>query len=472
MRAENEELRAQVAALLKRVADLEAKLGQNSSNSSKPPSSDPPEAPAPTKKKRTGRRPGGQPGHKGTTRRLLPEDQVDEIHDHKPSECRACGTPLRGADPTPQRHQVTELPPITPTTIEHRLHALPCSKCAAMTRAELPAGAPPGAFGPRLQALVALLTGCYRLSKRNAEQILSDCFGVELSLGSVKALEDATSAALAQPFEQAHAHVKDAANVGLDETGWSHKNQRAWLWTAVTPLITLFMIRLSRGAKVAKELVGDAYRGVANSDRWSGYRWLPIRRRQFCWAHLKRDFRKIAEMGGDAKHIGEGLLLVVKDVFRLWRRVRDGTLKRSSFRTYLTPIRARASTLLRLGAVCDVGRAAGMCKQILKHESALWTFARVVGVDPTNNAAERALRPAVIWRKTSFGTQSEAGRMFVERMLTVVGSLRLQQRNVLDYLAAACLARLNGTAPLPLLPLPDECPAHAEPAALSLANAA
>ncbi len=451
LRAENAELRDEVAALTQREAELKAKLSENSQNSSRPPSSDPPGVSKPVRKRKGGRRRGAQPGHKGVARKLLPLEQVDDIKDHKPSQCRRCGEGLDGEDPSPTRHQITDIPPITPSTVEHRLHRLSCDRCGAETRAELPSDVPQGAFGPRLQALVAVLSGCYRLSKRNIEQMLSDCFGVVLSLGSVKALENAASGALAKRVEEAREHVKTQAQVNLDETGWRCENKRAWLWTAVAGTVAVFLIRCSRGARVAKELVGELYHGIASTDRYSGYTWLPLRQRQICWAHLKRDFQKIADMGGSAAAIGYELSACRKKLFKLWWRVRDGTLKRSSFRTYVSPIRQEIGRLLRQGTACDVSKASGMCKKILTVEMALWTFVRVPGIDPTNNAAERSLRHAVIWRKTSFGTQSETGRVFVERMLTVVTTLRLQGRSVLEYVATACAAALEGREAPPLL---------------------
>ena len=487
LRADNAGLRAQVAALLARVADLEEKVRANSSNSSKPPSSDPPGAHRPPKKAPSGRRPGGQPGHKGTTRALVPPEQVDHFNDYLPSHCGICGAELAGSDPEPLRLQFSELPLVEPEVTENRLHSLDCQHCGASTRAELPSGVPQGAFGPRVQALAGVLSGCYRLSKRNVEQIMADVFGLDISLGSIKAREDATSDALLQPFEEARQYVRERPCVHADETGWRQKpdeppmtgektteadqekpdekaigdatqksdqqKARAWLWTLVTPLMAVFLIRRSRGARSAKELIGEFYRGIVNSDRWVGYNWIPLWLRQICWAHLKRDFKKIAERGGEAKVIGEGLLACAKDLFRLWHRVRDGTLKRSSFRTYVSPIRSRVHNLLSQGAALADSKVAGMCAKILEVEPALWTFVRVPGVQPTNNAAERAIRPAVIWRRTSFGTQSESGSTFVERMLTVVTSLRLQKRNVLEFVTAACTAALEGRPPPSLLPV-------------------
>ena len=484
-RAENGELRAQVAALLARIAELEEKLRADSSNSSKPPSSDPPGAPRPPKKPPSGRRPGGQPGHKGATRALFPPEQVDHCKDYRPSHCGRCGTELTGSDPDPLRLQFVEVPPVKPTVTESRLHSLGCP-CGAMTRAELPIGVPQGAFGPRVQALASVLSGCYRLSKRNVEQIMSDFFGVDISLGSIKAREDATSDALLKPFEEAKEYIQAQPCLHADETGWrqkpdepadpkkpdesaiddakqrvdEQKRARAWLWTAVTPLMALFLIRRSRGSRSAKELIGECYKGVVNSDRWSGYNWILLRLRQICWAHLRRDFKKISERGGEARVIGDALLACAKELFRLWHRVRDGTLKRSSFQTYVSPIRSRVHDLLNQGAASADSKVAGMCSKILEVEAALWTFVRVPGVEPTNNAAERAIRPAVIWRKTSFGTQSQNGSTFVERMLTVVTSLRLQKRNVLEFVTAACTAALEGRAPPSLLP---EKPASSDP---------
>lgn len=444
-------LEALVEQLLGEIKELKRRLGQDSSNLDKPPSTDPPGRPPKPKRERGKRRPGGQPGHEGHARELLPPEQVDEIREHKPPACSDCGRKLRGSDPSPLRHQVTEVPPVKPTVVEHRLHSLKCG-CGKWTRGELPADVPTGAFGPRLQALVGLLTGAYRVSKRNTVQLLSDCFGVQIALGSIKRLEDDLSVALAAPVEEAKEYVRSQPAVGMDETSWRQAGRKAWLWTAVTSLVAVFVIRFSRGSKVAKELVGEDYTGRIVSDRWSGYTWVSPRRRQLCWAHLKRDFQKIAEAGGELAAIGEALQARRKQLFAWWHRVRDGTLRRSSFQAYVRPLRAEVKDLLRQGKACTDEKLAGMCREILKLEVAMWTFVRVEGVEPTNNDAERALRHAVIWRKTSFGTQSEAGTTFVERILTVVSTLRLQRRSVLDYLAEVCSAALEDRAGPSLLP--------------------
>src|SRR5262249_9846826 len=238
-------LHAEVAQLRAQLQTLQAQLSQTSANSHKPPSSDPPTR-ARVKVRELSTRPrGGQPGHRGTTRALLPVTEVDELHVCQPTHCMGCGSPLAGRDPAPLRHQVTELPPLQPTVAEYQLHALRCGGCGVVTRAPLPEGVPERAFGPRLQALVAVLSGAYQLSKRNIQHLLADCFGVELALGSISALECATSEALQEPVAEARRFIQQQAVAYVDETGWREANQRAWLWTAVTSTVTVFLIRLS-----------------------------------------------------------------------------------------------------------------------------------------------------------------------------------------------------------------------------------
>jgi transposase len=238
----------------------------------------------------------------------------------------------------------------------------------------------------------------------------------------------------------------------VDETGWREANQRAWLWTAVTQAVTVFLIRRSRGSQVAKELVGEAFAGTLVSDRWSGYRWGPIKKHQLCWAHLIRDLRQIAEAGGSAAAIGEALGMCARQLFHWWHRVRDGTLQRSSFYVYVRRLRLEVRASLREGAPCEDAKSAALCRSLLQYEPALWTFVHKTGVEPTNNASERALRPVVLWRKSSFGTQSRAGSDFVERVLTVVATLRQQQRHVVQYVTTACQAALHHQPPPSLLP--------------------
>jgi len=435
----------------KRILDLEARLNQNSRNSSKPPSSDPLSTPPRPSKPPSGRSPGGQPGHEGSTFKLVPVEEVDQVIPVKPQRCVGCGHRLSGDDPDPKRHQVTEIPPVKPIIIEYLLHRLICPKCSRATRAELPPGVPTKMIGPALQSLIGYFSGRLHLSKRAVQEALEDLFGVSLSLGSVSAAEQEVSRALAAPVEDAHQYVQHQPSLGADETGWTQRRGRAWLWTAVTTWVTVFQIHLNRGADAARALLGT-FRGILSTDRWNAYTSYPLRRRQVCWAHLIRDFVGFTERGRKAAKIGGPLLIEADKMFALWKRVRDGTLKRSSFTVYMTPIRQAVESLLRKGTRCGEPKTEGMCEMILKLAPALWTFVRVEGIEPTNNASERAIRPAVLYRKGCFGTHSAEGSRFVERILTVVTTLRQQGRNVLDYLTQACVAAMNHRKAPSLLP--------------------
>lgn len=439
-----EELEALVARLTRRVTELEAQLAKFSGNSSRPPSSDPPGAPPPSRPKRTGKRRGGQPGHGKHTRALVPPEQVDTTQTCKPKACRRCGKALTGDDPAPHRHQVIEIPKVKATVDEYQLHALDCATCGIRTRATLPPGVPTSPFGPRLQALVAVLSGAYRLSKRAIDELVEDAFGVTIALGSVSNLEQATSEAIAAPVEEIARVLPTESIVHMDETGWFERSKRAWLWIAVSARMALFVVRRSRGAKVAQEVLGTGFTGILVSDRWSAYGWVDVQRRQLCWAHLLRQFLGFQSYDAEACAVGRSLELLTETMFHLWHRVRDGTMKRADFQKRMEPLRTHVVARLREGASAAERAIAGRCREILELEPALWTFVRVEGVEPTNNVGERRIRHGVMWRKTSFGTDSPKGSRFVERILTVVTTLRIQKRNVLDYLTEACEAALHG----------------------------
>ena len=444
-------LEARVQTLQQQNRALQERLHQNSRNSSRPPSSDPPQSPRP-RRPRGQRRRGGQPGHLGHTRTLLPVEEVDEVVVLKPDRCSGCHALLWGDDPTPFRHQVIEIPPIQSVVTEYQWHQLVCAGCGEVTRAPWPEGVPSGTYGPRVQATVALYTGAYRLSKRTTQQMMEEVFGVPMSVGTIGPLAQATTEAVAAPVEEARTYVQAQEVAHLDETSWRQGDKRAWLWVAVTSLVTVFVVRLSRGGQVARELLGEHFSGILVTDRYSAYNWYPVRWRQLCWAHLLRDFEAMRARGGCSEEIGDALLAQAHQMFTWWHRVREGTLQRSTFRSYMTPLRREVERLLDVGSRCGVPKTAGTCRDILKRREALWTFVQVEGVEPTNNAAERSVRPGVLWRKGSLGTQSAAGSCFVESMLTVVTTLKQQQRNVLEYLTAACEAALRGEAPPSLLP--------------------
>ena len=442
-----------LALLENRLTDLENRLKLNSTNSSKPPSSDPigmkrkPPAP-PSGKKR-----GGQPGHRKAQRDLVPPEKVRETIHCKPTACRRCGQELSGIDPTPLIHQVAELPKIEPIVDEYRLHRLTCPACRAKTCGALPAGVPTGCFGPYLQAVFAMFAGVYRLSKRLIRQVAADLFTLSISTGMIPKLERRSAATLEAPYNELAIAVHHAQATNIDETSWRENRRKAWLWATVTRLFTVFTIAKNRSGEVAKALLGSKDDQVVGSDRFSAYEWIMAWWRQICWAHLRRDFQAMIDRGGDGEKTGRRLLSLSNRLFRHWHRVRDGTLEWSSFQEQMSRLRREVKQALQEGSRCPCAKTAATCFEILKVEEGLWTFARVKGVEPTNNAVERALRHAVIWRRISGGTDSEGGSRFVERMLTIVATCRQQGRNVLDYLSSCFEADCRGQAIPSLLPV-------------------
>jgi len=436
---------------------LKQRLGLNASNSSLAPSANPPAAPPPVVKKPTGRKSGGQPGHPGHQRRRLPAARVQHVIALVPSHCEACHAPLpqqpSPADPEPVWHQFAELPKVSAVVTEFQGHARTCPGCGHVTRESIPAAIRAQAFGPRLAAVLSYLSGTHYASQRGLEDAAAVVFGVPLSLGSVTALQEQMSQALAPAHQEIAAEVRPAPVKNVDETGWKQAGEKRWLWAAVTTTAALFVIHLRRGVVGLKALLGEAVQGLIGSDRWSAYQAIPVERRPVCWAHLRRDFQAMIDRGGAAKAIGEDLLFHAAMLFSMWYQVRDGTRRRRWLRRQIEGwLRAEVQRLLERGVACDCVKTAGVCAEILKLEPALWTFARHEGVEPTNNAAERALRPAVLKRKRSFGCQSAAGCRFVERLLSVTQTLRLRQRCVLDYLVEALVAHRHDL-PAPKLPV-------------------
>src|SRR5512143_682352 len=426
------EARAAVTALVQafehRIADLEERLRKNSTNSSKPPSSDPPSVKRRPPVPPSGKKRGGQPGHRHHPRALVPPEQLRQVIECRPPHCRWCGHDLHGEDPKPLRHQVAEVPPTQPVVDEYRLHRLRCPRCRTVTCGTLPPGVPTGAFGPRLRAILSVLAGAYRLGKRPIRQLASDLLGLSISTGMICRLEQQTTDVLEPPVGELRQHIRDAASAHIDETSWKENRVKAWLWAVVTQSVTVFAIATSRGADVAKDLLGTDRRKVVISDRLKSYHW--IKRRQYCWAHLNRDFQAMVDRGGESAEVGRLLLGHSERLFDWWHRVRDGTMARATLRTNVAIMRFSFRDDLRRGAACGCAKTAATCRQLLAGEGHVWTFVRVEGVEPTNNDAERALRHGVIYRKLSGGTASEAGSRFVERMFTVVATCRQQDINV------------------------------------------
>ena len=441
-----------IKKLEQEVADLKEKLGANSRNSSLPPSSDrqPPKTRA--ERRRSERKRGAQPGHEGKFRELLPPEEVDRIVDCPPDRCQ-CGGRVRVDREQMERRQVWELPAVSTEVTEYRLYWGQCERCENLVCGELPPEAGgEGMLGARAMAVVALLTGKFRLSKRAATEALQDLFGLEVCDGTICNTEQRVAAVLEQPVEEAKAYVQAQPVVHADETGWRLGNKRAWLWTALTATVSVFVLRTSRGAKIAKELLGEAFRGILVSDRYSAYSWVAAAHRQVCWSHLLRDFEKIAERGGESAEIGNALLFWAAEMFSLWDRFKTAAISRATLRQNMAPIRSMIIEVLELGTACAHSKTANTCREILDLRRALWTFVRVEGVEPTNNAAERTIRPAVMWRKTSFGTDSEAGARFVERILTVTATCRQQGRNPLEFIHHAIIAAFSNRPAPSLLP--------------------
>jgi len=438
----------QIKQLTARVAELEAKLGKNSQNSSKPPSSSHPhDKPSKDAGKSQGtqadtqakRSRGGQPGHDKHERLLIPAEQCREVVPCIPKECRRCGKALAGVDPEPLRHQVWELPEIQPDVTEYQRHRLLCS-CGLSTCGELPHGVPTGQAGPRLIAFAGLLMGCFRQSKRRAAQFMSLILNQPASAGWMVSLQNRVAEAVKPAYDELAAKLPEQATPNIDESPTKEGNAKAWVWVIVATSYTFFACRTSRAAEVLKELLGAAYNGIIHCDRARMY-WC-FGRLQWCWAHLKRDFQGLIDSSCHTnKRLGRDLMRPTLEMFALWKKVRDGTLSRAAFRRRMKPIRQKIDALLLRGYFNALTH--GFCKELVEHKDNLWTFVDDDRIEPTNNAAEQALRHAVIWRKLSFGTQSTSGSRFVERILTVIETCRRQRRNTFAWLTEAVRTHQN-----------------------------
>lgn len=460
---ENAELKRENAELHERIARLEAQLRKLTGMAD--PEGDrqrrklkagKPRGAAP-EREGTGRKPGGQPGHPKHERPQVPPEQVAERHDCVPDRCEKCSTRLRGRDPHPLPHQVFHLPQILPWVVEYLLHALRCWRCGHVTHGRLPSGVPKGAFAPSVTAAVALLMGAYRMSKRDVQSLMLTFFQLPMSLGAVVGCQKTASNALAKPFDEAAQYACKQRTKYVDETSWRQGRRWVWLWTLATASVVIFKIQMRRNTAAARSLLGRI-RGFIVTDRAGAYNWWTLWLRQVCWSHLTRDFAKIAERGGESAEIGHELVALRDLMFHWWHRVRDGTMKRETFQRKLAGsdgLKARMHALLERGQKCWHPKTARTCAKMLQVFPAFWTFAEHRGIEPTNNEAERRLRPGVMYRRVSLGTKSEHGSRFVERMLTVVATLRRQKRDVLAFLREACEAQLTGSQFPSLLPTPS-----------------
>ena len=453
LEAKNGELVAELERALKRIAELENKIGRNSCNSNQPPSKDTPEQrrnrPKPTP---SGRKPGGQPGHKPQQRELLAPEQVSQVVDHYPDECEDCGAGLgKVDDPDPIRHQVVNVPEIRPEVVEHRLHAGECDECGHRTRASLPLGVPRSPWGARLVALIAVLTGACRVSRRQAVMFLQDVLGIRMSLGSLSEAEQRVSDAVAPAVEQAADFALAQPVKHVDATTWATAGAYRALWTVSTSVVTVFFITRDGTYETVKCLLRRVG-GILVSDRAKVFGFWTMRRRQICWAHLIRKFAGFAERGGAGSQIARELHQVAELMFHTIHRVRDGTMTRRQFRAWVQNVRVRVEWLLERGMALGVRGFSGTCADILDHRQALWTFVDRDDVPPTNNLAERDLRPFVLWRGSSQGTRSDRGERYAERIMTVAHTLRKHGRSVFHYLHDACANALYDNPPPSLLP--------------------
>jgi len=458
LEAINQTLRGQLSELTMRVVELsaenhhlKARLGVNPSNSSKPPSTNPPWVKPPSKKKSSGKKAGGQPGHKGKARTHAPPESVGHTIPVSPTLCKKCNAVLdkRANTRSGWVHQVVEIPPIQVVTTNYEMESCQCGNCGEWTKAQLPPGVPVGVAGPNLQALVAYITGRLRVSRRYLQGFLG-AVGIQLSLGTIQAILEGTSEALATPASEALAVVQQSAAVHCDETGFGRSNdkKRWWLWVASSLTAVAFKLVAGRGRKELGELIPLNYPGTVHRDRWKPYEIMQCAKHALCHAHLARNFQGLIDRGGNAKEIGEYLLAENNRMFSLWHLFLNDELTREGLQREMEPVRIGMKKRLQqvLEEKDPDTKARALAKDLLRQWDSLWTFVDSEGSVPTNNEAEQQLRHSVLWRKGSHGIQSEAGALFVERILTILATAAKQGLSILPYLREACLARLEGRA--------------------------
>jgi transposase len=443
----------QIADAEKQIADLERQLGlrrQNSTTSSKPPSSDGLAGAQRTRgsrRKKSKRKPGGQPGHRGYWRGLAPADRVDQRIEVFPSRCRHCDSQLSrrmSSEGDPRRHQVTELPSVEAHITEYQCHSIVCPDCGKATRAELPEEAQ-GHFGPQLTALIAYLTVVCRMPRRVVQELLEQVLSIPLSLGSIQNSWEEASEALAKPCEELEKQLPREAVINSDETGYRTNGEKRWLWALVASHFVFYKIALSRGAEVLVGLLGEAFAGILCSDRCPSYLKYHKGEGQFCWAHFKRNILGVLEIGktSDAERFCRDVLALHVRLFRLWHRfrngpgVRYGPITREELIRKSIPLEKKFFALADRYADSRDKDVANLARALLLHFERFFAFLRNEGVEPTNNTAERALRCAVQWRKISFGSRSAQGEVAVARLLTVTRTCRMQNCAPLDYLVSA-----------------------------------
>jgi transposase len=454
LRTENGCLRDENTALKEENRELKARLGQDSHNSSKPPSGDPPWKPPRSGNVPTGRKRGAQPGHPGHHRELLPLDQVDKVVTRDPEACANCGFDLmRSPRLDMERWQVTEIPEIKPEVTEFQLGKKCCPCCHAWNCGTLPGNGPRSAFGPNLQATACLMSGKYKLTFQLVHNLLTDVFHVPISVGSIQACRRAGTQACAPAVEACKAEVKAAPLIHADETGFEKcQGERMWLWVATTATAEVFLVLPGRGFAQAAELLGERYSGTIVRDRWQPYEQFPLASHQLCWSHLRRNIQAILETKGETGVQAAMLKLASDKAFACWERFKAGELNREQLIHQMKPIREEFRNRLGLIRADPAAPRKGLrlAKDMLRQEASLWTYLTQPSCPPTNNNAERSLRPAVIWRKITYGANVPDGCRFVGSILTIIGTARKRGVDVRGWLGEAIRAFREGKPP-PLL---------------------
>ena len=434
---------ATIKAQADEIAELKRRLGENSSNSNKPPSTDSPaDRQARPKDAPSGKPRGGQRGHKGHKRTFLPPDRVRSSTDCFPTRCRRCDEALpKRRDPDPIQHQVVDVPKIEPIADDYWLHRVTCT-CGETTCGMLPAGVPHGMLGRQVLALVAVMTADGHMSRRKVQALLRDVFGLEVSLGTLSESEQIISDAVAPAVDEARLHALAETVKHVDATTWYQAGEYRSLWTLATATVTVFAIVADATRATLRTWIDHAT-GVLVSDRGTQFDFWVATRRQICWAHLIRKFAAFGEMRGRPGEIGRDLLLWSRVLLHAWHRVRDGTGSRAELRRVAINVRAIVERLLEEGAGLPVKSFRGACRNILDHRDAMWRFVSDPGVEPTNNHAERELRGLVCWRRSTGGSRSERGNEFAANLKSVIHTCRKQRRHLLTYLSSAIHAALR-----------------------------
>ena len=436
-----------IGQLLERVQALEERVKLNSSNSSKPPSSDGPGKPNRAQRRASNRKRGAQPGHKGSFRTLVDASEVDRIVDCRPESLCECGAAVLVSEDEPQRHQVFEVPPIRAQIDEYRRYSGRCTGCGKWHLGALPAGVPSGQLGPRALSLVGVLSTAYHLTQRKICGLLDQVLGLRFSVGAISQAHGKVANALRTPVAEAVASLPTAPALWMDETSYPREGFSShWAWAVVQPQLAVFAIYPSRARYVVNDLIGPNCTAVVTTDRYASYAHLDPERRQVCWAHLVRDVTRIAQRAGQAGRVGHRLLGLALVMFR-WHD--QGKLAG----TKLQRLQKRMREALQRGvdqARCQ--RTARTCANLIDLWPALWTFTTDARLEPTNNAAERALRPLVLKRKISGPTRSRRGDQFLSYGYTAYETCRRQGRDLWHFMHGAVHALIAGTAPPSLIP--------------------